>query len=162
MALYSAKNKFQVPFSMSGSASIANAGQLNILSYEGNSGLITVPSFAKSMKIGASIVFTTNPVAQTFDLRVTAYGTQTTGAPFNPSGTQTLICTAESNNGSNSWRFELTMATPFSLLSLPAGAKTVADRVGFWTLAPVIINNSGGTLVTASGVWGRGLAVFEA
>jgi hypothetical protein len=161
MPLYSAKNKFQVPFSHSGGASIANAGQLNILSYEATSGLITVPSFVKSIKIASSIIFTTNPVAQTFDLRVTAYGTQTSGAPFSPAITQTLTCTPESNNGSNSWRFELTMATPLSLLTLPAGAKTVADRVGFWTLFPAIINNSGGTLVTTSGVWSRGVAFYD-
>jgi hypothetical protein len=161
MPLYPANRKFEVPFSFSGNNSQANGSVYNILSFESTSGLITPPSFASTLRIGASIVFQTNPTAQTFDLRVTAYGTQTSGAPFNPASTQTLTCTPESNNGSNSWRFELTMATPFSLLSLPAGAKTVADRVGFWTLSLGIINNSGGTLATVSGVWSRGLAVFE-
>ena len=161
MALYSAKNKFQVPFSHAGNASIANAAQLNILSFEATSGLATVPSFLKSIKIASSILFTTNPIAQTFDLRVIAYGTQTAGAPFSPAITQTLTCTPESNNGSNSWRFELTMATPLSLLTLPAEAKTVADRVGFWTLGLAVMNNSGGTLVTVGGVWSRGVVFYE-
>ena len=160
MALYPAKNKFQVPFSISGSNSQANAGAYNILSYEATSGLATVPSFLKSIKIGASILFTTNPVAQTFALRVIAYGTGTASVSLG-TASQTVTCTPESNNGSNSWRFELTMATPLSLLTLPAGAKTVADRVGFWTLALAIVNNSGGTLATVSGVWSRGFAVFE-
>jgi hypothetical protein len=161
MPLYPSTKKFYVPFSLPSNSSQANGSAYNILSFESTSGLITPPSFASTIKIGASILFQTNPVAQTFDLRVTGYGTQTGGAPFSPAITQTLTCTPESNNGSNSWRFELTMATPLSLLTLPAGAKTVADRVGFWTLALAIINNSGGTLATVSGVWSRGLAVFE-
>jgi len=158
MPLYSAKNKFQVPFSLSGGASVANGSVYNILSFETTSGLVTVPSFIKSIKINASIIFTTNPVAQTFSLRVVHYGAATAGSPIGSTVTQALTCTPESNNGSNSWRFELTMASPLLLSSL---AQTVSDRVGFWTLAPAIVNNSGGTLVTVSGVWGRGLLVFE-
>jgi len=157
MPLYPSRNKFQVPFSISGSNSQANAGAYNILSYEATSGLATVPSFLKSIKIGASIIFTTNPVAQTFALRVIAYGTGTVSFSLG-TVTQTLTCTPESNNGSNSWRFELTMASP---LLLPSGGQTVADRVGFWTLALAVVNNSGGTLATVSGVWSRGFAVFE-
>ena len=159
MALYPARNKFQVPFSISGSASALNGATYNILSFESSSGLIVVPSFAKSIRIGASILFTTNPVAQTFALRVIHYGTGTAGSPIGSTVTQTVTCTPESNNGSNSWRFELTMASP---LLLSSGAQAVADRVGFWTLAPTIVNNSGGTLVTVAGVWSRGLLVFEA
>ena len=161
MPLYPSTKKFYVPFSLPSNSSQANGSVWNILSFESTSGLITPPSFASTLRIGASIIFQTNPTAQTFDLRVTPYGTQTSGSPIGTAGTQTFTCTPESNNGSNSWRFELTMATPFSLLSLNSGAKTVADRVGFWTLALAIINNSGGTLATVSGVWGRGLAVFE-
>ena len=157
MALYPAKNKFQVPFSISGSNSQANAGAYNILSYEATSGLATVPSFLKSIKIGASILFTTNPVAQTFALRVIAYGTGTASVSLG-TASQTVTCTPESNNGSNSWRFELTMASP---LLLPSGGQTVADRVGFWTLGLAVINNSGGTLATVAGVWSRGLSFFE-
>jgi len=132
-----------------------------MLPFDSSSGLIQAPSFASTIRIGASILFTTNPTAQTFDLRVTPYGDSTAGAPIGSSVTQTLTCTAESNNGSNQWRFELTMTTPFSLLSLNSRAKTVADRVGFWTLGLAVVNNSGGTLVTVAGVWSRGLAVFE-
>jgi type II secretory pathway pseudopilin PulG len=157
MPLYPSKNKFQVPFSHSGGNSVANAGTLNILSFEATSGLVTVPSFVKSIKIASSILFTTNPIAQTFDLRVIAYGTGTVSASLG-TATQALTCTPESNNGSNSWRFEITMASP---LLLPSGGKTVADRVGFWTLFPTIVNNSGGTLVTVGGVWSRGVAFYE-
>ena len=158
MPLFPSNRKFEVPFSISGGASAANGSTYNILSFESTSGLIVVPAFAKSIKISASILFTTNPVAQTFSLRVIHYGTALAGAPLGSTVTQTVTCTPESNNGSNSWRFELTMASP---LLLSSGAQTVADRVGFWTLAPTIVNNSGGTLVTVSGVWGRGLLVFE-
>ena len=70
MPLYPSRNKFQVPFSISGSASAVNGSTYNILSFESSSGLIVVPSFAKSIRIGASIMFTTNPVAQTFALKV--------------------------------------------------------------------------------------------
>ena len=157
MPLYPARNKFQVPFSFSGSNSVANAAAYNILSFEATSGLATVPSFLKSIKIGASILFTTNPVAQTFALRVIAYGTGTASVSLG-TASQTVTCTPESNNGSNSWRFELTMASP---LLLPSGGQTVADRVGFWTLGLAVINNSGGTLATVSGVWSRGLSFFE-
>ena len=157
MPLYPSRNKFQVPFSIGGSNSQANAGAYNILSYEATSGLVTVPSFLKSIKIGASIIFTTNPVAQTFALRVIAHGTGSASFSLG-TVTQTVTCTPESNNGSNQWRFELTMASP---LLLPSGGQTVADRVGFWTLGLAIINNSGGTLVTNSGVWSRGLSFFE-
>ena len=157
MPLYSAKNKFQVPFSISGSASAVNGSTYNILSFESTSGLIVVPSFAKSIRIGASILFTTNPVAQTFALRVIAYGTGTASLSLG-TASQTVTCTPESNNGSNSWRFELTMASP---LLLPSGGQTVADRVGFWTLGLAVINNSGGTLATVAGVWSRGLSFFE-
>ena len=158
MALYSARNKFQVPFSHSGNNSQANAGVFNILCFEATSGIVTVPSFVKSIKIASSIIFTTNPVAQTFSLRVVHYGTGTAGTPVGSTVTQALTCTPESNNGSNQWRFELTMASP---LLLSSGAQTVSDRVGFWTLALSIINNSGGTLVTTSGVYSRGVAFFE-
>ena len=157
MPLYPSTKKFQAPFSFSGSNSRTNGQTFNILSYEATSGLVVVPSFVSTIRIGASILFTTNPTAQTFDLSVTAYGTSTAGASLG-SVTQTLTCTAESNNGSNSWRFELTMASP---LLLPSGGRTVADRIGFWTLGLGVINNSGGTLATVSGVWGRGLAFFE-
>ena len=157
MPLYSSKNKFQVPFSHAGNSSIANAAQLNILSYEATSGLATVPSFVKSIKIASSILFTTNPIAQTFDLRVVAHGTGTAALSLG-SVTQALTCTPESNNGSNQWRFELTMASP---LLLPSGGQTVADRVGFWTLGLAVMNNSGGTLVTVAGVWSRGVAFYE-
>ena len=157
MPLYSSKNKFQVPFSHSGGASIANAAQLNILSYEATSGLATVPSFVKSIRIASSILFTTNPIAQTFALRVVAHGTGTASVSLG-SVSQTVTCTPESNNGSNSWRFELTMASP---LLLPSGGQTVADRVGFWTLGLAVTNNSGGTLVTVAGVWSRGVAFYE-
>ena len=158
MPLYPSRNKFQVPFSISGGASALNGATYTILSFESSSGLIVVPSFAKSIRIGASILFTTNPVAQTFALRVIHYGTGSAGSPIGSTVTQTVTCTPESNNGSNQWRFELTMTSP---LPLSSGAQAVADRVGFWTLAPTIVNNSGGTLVTVSGVWARGLLVFE-
>ena len=158
MPLFHANRKFEVPFSISSSNSKANGLAYNILSYETTSGLIVVPSFAKSIKIAASILFTTNPVAQTFTLSVIGYGTGTAGFQVGATVTQALTCTPESNNGSNQWRFELTMASP---LLLSSGAQAVADRVGFWTLAPTIVNNSGGTLVTVAGVWSRGLLVFE-
>ncbi len=161
MPLYPSTKKFYAPVSLPSNSSQANGSVWNILSFDSSSGVNQPPSFASTIRIGASIILQTNPVAQTFDLRVIPYGTQTAGAPIGTAGTQTLSCTPESNNGSNSWRFELTMATPFSLLSLNSGAKTVADRVGFWTLGLAIINNSGGTLATVSGVWSRGLAVFE-
>ena len=161
MPLYPSTKKFYAPFSFSGNSSQANGSVYNMLPFDSSSGLIQAPSFASTIRIGASIIFQTNPTAQTFDLRVTPYGTQTAGAPIGSAGTQTLTCTPESNNGSNQWRFELTMATPFSLLSLNSGAKTVADRVGFWTLSLGVVNNSGGTLATVSGVWSRGFAVFE-
>ena len=157
MPLYPSTKKFQAPFSFAGNNSRTNGQTFNILSYEATSGLVVVPSFVSTIRIGASIIFQTNPVAQTFDLSVTAYGTSTAGASLG-SVTQTLTCTAESNNGSNSWRFELTMASP---LLLPSGGRAVADRVGFWTLALGVTNNSGGTLATVGGVWSRGLAVFE-
>ena len=146
-----------VPFSFAGNNSRTSGQAFNILSYEAASALVTVPSFATKIKLSASIVFQTNPVAQTFDLFVSAHGTSIAGASLG-SATTALTCTPESNNGSNSWRFELTTATA---LALPSGGATVATRVGFWTLILQVVNNSGGTFATVAGVCGRGMLTFE-
>jgi hypothetical protein len=148
---------FRVPFSFAGNNARTNGQVFNVLNYEAGSAVVTVPSFATKVKLSASILFTTDPIAQTFDLSVAAYGTGAGGTPLG-SATTALTCTPESNNGTNSYRFELTMATA---LALPSGGATVANRVGFWTLILQVVNNSGGSLTTVAGVWSRGLLTFE-
>jgi hypothetical protein len=150
--------EFYVPFSLGGNLGRNDGQSWNILNFEAGSGLVTVPGYARRVRVNASIVFTTDPVAQNFTLSLTAYGEGGAGTPFGSATTQAFSATQQSGSGS-SWRSELTMPTA---LVLPTGsALTNAERVGFWTLIMTIVNNSGGTLTTNSGVWARGISVFS-
>jgi hypothetical protein len=149
--------EFYVPFTVAGNATATNGGKWNILNHDSTSAIITVPSWARRVRVSLSVVFTSDPVSQEFSLVLTPYGESSPGVALASPVTNSFVAVQQSGSGST-WRSELTMT---NALVFPTGnALTNAERVGFWTLVLQIQNDSGGSLTNVAGVWARGLAVY--
>jgi len=153
------RRELWIPLQLGQSVTVANGSNFNIRPWQNvNAAASAIPSWVRYIEVrGLSMAFTTNPVADSFELWFQPYPITLNAGFGTPEGTSTagsVTATQNFNNGSNNYRYYFTSNYVFSFSSASINDAAISS---FYTLLVALRNTSGGSLTTTSDNWFNGM-----
>ena len=155
------RREIWIPLQIQKGGTFANNGYLNLRMFQDvSTAIFSIPSWIRKIQVPSLMTgFTTNPVANSFQISFLPYytsGNNAWGTPIGSETVTTLTATQNYTNSSNQYRYYFTSTYEYEL---PSDAITDANVTGMFSMLIRFKNTSGGSLTQVTDNWFGGVAV---